>query len=301
LGSLPGAPNVQIGHAPAAAGPPAAAGQENAPVAGKKRKSTAEEQVPAEPIHWDSIDLRNAKRENCDEVRLKINRFLESGEMSKTAFAREIGVSPKSLNGFLGVHGPGNGAKFNAYDYAWEYFAKREIMGLKMPAAKKQKTGAPAAAGAATAEGEGGGSTAKAPASKASAGKTPAVDLSDIVLDEEDDDDMVPVFDTCDEVRKKINAYFKKTGMSQAEFCRTIHAALGGRRPAKVFQGAQLASFRKSKGPLAGVKSAVFYAAYVFFEKLRIKEKKPKSKHRQTMEELWGFEGMDMEYDHRTS
>jgi hypothetical protein len=34
---------------------------------------------------------------------------------------------------------------------------------------------------------------------------------------------------------------------------------------------------------------------------LRIKEKKPKSKHRQGMEELWGFEGMDMEYDHRTS
>jgi hypothetical protein len=34
---------------------------------------------------------------------------------------------------------------------------------------------------------------------------------------------------------------------------------------------------------------------------LRIKEKKPKSKHRQGMEELWGFEGMDMDHDNRTS
>lgn len=260
-----------------------------------KRKSTGEEeQAPAEPIYWDSIDVSNEKMENCDQVRRKINRFLDSGEMTKTAFAREIGVSPKSLSGFLGVHGPMNGAKYNAYGFAWEYFKKREIVGMKMPAPKKQKTDAAAAAAPASE-----GSTAKPPG-KAKAAKPAAVDLSDIVLDG-DDDDTVPVYDTCDEVRKKMNAYFKKTGMGQAEFCRTIYALLGRSRPDKVFQGSQLTRFRNTKGPLTGAKSPIYYGAYVFFEKLRIKEKKPKTKHRQEMEELWGPGGMDREHDGRQS
>jgi hypothetical protein len=35
----------------------------------------------------------------------------------------------------------------------------------------------------------------------------------------------------------------------------------------------------------------VFYAAYVFFEKVRLAEGKPKSKHRVEMEEIWGGKG----------
>jgi hypothetical protein len=35
----------------------------------------------------------------------------------------------------------------------------------------------------------------------------------------------------------------------------------------------------------------VFYAAYVFFEKLRLAEGKQKSKHRLEMEEIWGGKG----------
>lgn len=38
---------------------------------------------------------------------------------------------------------------------------------------------------------------------------------------------------------------------------------------------------------MAGNTSAAFYRAYVFFEKMRVKEKKPKSQHRLGMEDAW--------------
>ncbi|AEO66215.1 uncharacterized protein THITE_2114178 [Thermothielavioides terrestris NRRL 8126] len=186
--------------------------------------------------------------------------------MTKTAFARAIGVSMHSLNGFLGVSGPYKGAGSATYGAAWEFFKKHEIAGVKLPDKKKQKTAGsnPAAA---------------------------AVDLSDIVLPGEEDD-AVPVFETCDEIRKKISAYLKKPGVTQAQFCRDLYAQLKGPdRPATVFQSSQLTRFRSAKGPLTGAKSPIFYAAYVFFEKLRIKERRPKSKHRLAMEDIWGPEG----------
>jgi hypothetical protein len=112
----------------------------------------------------------------------------------------------------------------------------------------------------------------------------------------------VPVFDSCDEIRRKINAHLKKPGVTQAQFCRDLHAQLQGpSRPAKPFQGTQLTRFRNSKGALTGAKSLVFYAAYVFFEKMRIKEGKPKSKHRLEMEEEWGREGIDRTVDGNSS
>ncbi|KAI1469242.1 uncharacterized protein F4812DRAFT_457781 [Daldinia caldariorum] len=47
--------------------------------------------------------------------------------------------------------------------------------------------------------------------------------------------------------------------------------------------------------------SSIFYAAYVFFEKKRIAEGKPKSQHQLAMEELWaGRGGFDREHDGRT-
>lgn len=45
------------------------------------------------------------------------------------------------------------------------------------------------------------------------------------------------------------------------------------------------------KGADTGNTSCVFYAAYVFFEKLRVQEGKPKSKHREEMEAIWASKG----------
>ncbi|KAH6854140.1 hypothetical protein B0I37DRAFT_22893 [Chaetomium sp. MPI-CAGE-AT-0009] len=294
LGALPDAANARVGQSPAAK-LSAAAGQENAPVvappfkkpASKKRKSI-EEDAPASPADSDWYDVWTMPMrvdEDCDQVRRKITRLLDSGEMTKTAFAREIGVGLHSVSGFLTQHGPFKGSKSDAYVAAWKFFRQREVAGVKLPAKKQKTTG-----------------SAAGDSSKGAAGKAPkaALDLSDIELDGEEDDE-VPVFDTCDEIRKKINAYFK-SGTSQAQFCRDIHAQLHGpSRPAKPFTASQLTTFRNSKGPIRGAKLPIFYACYVFFEKLRIKEGKPKSKFRLEMEELWDPLGLPRNIDSRDS
>ena len=45
--------------------------------------------------------------------------------------------------------------------------------------------------------------------------------------------------------------------------------------------------------------SILFYASYVYFEKLRVKQRKPKSKHREEMEHIWGEDGFDIETSSR--
>ena len=97
--------------------------------------------------------------------------------------------------------------------------------------------------------------------------------------------------DTCDEIRRKINAHLKKPSVTQASFCR--HIAASFRKEARKIQGAQLTAFRSKGGPTSGNTSSVYYGSYVFFEKLRLKENKPKSKHRLDMECIY-HKGVDI-------
>jgi len=269
--------------------------------------------IPMDETDEDYIMDNYDMDQNCDQVRRKINRFLDAAAMTKTAFCKTIGVSAKSLNNFLAEHGPHKGYNSSTYGYAWAYFKRRELAGLKLPN-KKQKTDptpAPSSASSAAPTPVDGATTATATAtaslsttampkrtsSTAPSFNSAGVDISDITLPGEDTDE-VPVFDSCDEVRRKLNLHLKRPGVTQAQFCRDMVAQLHAKRlPAKGIQGSQLARFRGMKGPSAGAGSVVFYAAYVFFEKLRIKEGKPKTKHRLTMEETWGPEGFELESD----
>ncbi|KAM7199266.1 hypothetical protein V8F33_004514 [Rhypophila sp. PSN 637] len=207
------------------------------PAASRKRKST-EAALPEEPaVNLDDINVEDMPmNEKCDQVRRKITRFLDSGAMTKTAFAKEIGVSLKSLNGFMGEHGMWKGSGFAAYDAAWEYFKKREVAGLKLPIKRAKKGAAPVA----VAEDGAGGTTAanKAAPTAAASG---AIDISDVHLEGEETDS-VPVYDTCDEVRRKINAHLKKPGVTQAQFGRDILAQLHVNKPSQI-QGTQIARY----------------------------------------------------------
>lgn len=191
---------------------------------------------------------------NCDQVRRRIRSFLESGEMMKGEFEKAIGSSNTSLNNFMGQSGPMKGVGSSTYDNAFAFFKKRELQGIKQPRKKVKK-----------------------------AEEHQKIDVSGIHLDGEDEGE-VEVYETCDEVRKKVNAYLREPNVTQAGFCREI---------SKTFQNGKkvspktLTDFLSKKGPRAGNTSAAFYAAYVYFEKLRIKEGKPKSKFRQDMEEIW--------------
>lgn len=63
----------------------------------------------------------------------------------------------------------------------------------------------------------------------------------------------------------------------------------------KKLESKSLNDILSKRGAHAGNMSGVFYAAYVFFEKKRLKEGKLKSKHREEMEKIYGKSGFDIE------
>ncbi|KAK7728740.1 hypothetical protein SLS53_009368 [Cytospora paraplurivora] len=263
----------------------------------RKRKSetTLEDDIAAykqdlSDIAWERmpVDL------DCDQVRLRINKVIDSGIMRKGEFCDAIGGSLYSLNTFLQKNGPMQGVQSEAYTRAWAWFKQRELAGLKIPDVKKrQKKEATSIAAAPTND------VAGPPAKKAktSTAGSELPDLSGIHLYREETDSVL-VYDTCDEIRKKITAHLKTPGLTQAQFCRDLYAQLHAPK-CKGIQSKQLADFRGKKGPVAGATSTVFYAAYVFFEKLRIAKGKPKSAHRLEMEDIYAGRGLDRTYDGR--
>lgn len=103
--------------------------------------------------------------------------------------------------------------------------------------------------------------------------------------------DSVEVYDSCDEIRKKIAAHLRKPGVTGAQLCRDLLAQYHSDKKPPQIQSGQLTKFRGYKGADTGNTSCVFYAAYVFFEKMRLAEGKPKSKHRLEMEKIWSGKG----------
>lgn len=100
----------------------------------------------------------------------------------------------------------------------------------------------------------------------------------------------VPIYDTCNDVRAKINRHLRnQKGASQAALARELSKCIPSSRGP--VSAASLASFLKKNGHLAGNTSAAFYAGYVYFEKLRLRDGKPKSKKREEMEVVWAEEG----------
>lgn len=203
-------------------------------------------------------------------------------------FQRKIGVSSKSYGTFMGQNGPTKGMGSATYMGACEFFMKRDLAGLKMPRAKKAKT----AAAASSATTDGNADKDNTNSKKQSATKDKAAnkhDVSAIILEGESRH-AVPIYDTCDDIRTKINRYLRETGETNAGFVRTINSAAFPEDATSTAQTAstrQLTTVLNGKGPVKGCESPVFYAAYVFFEKLRLKEGKPKSKKRTEMEGVW--------------
>lgn len=94
----------------------------------------------------------------------------------------------------------------------------------------------------------------------------------------------MPVYDMCDTVRRRIRAALRRDGVTQAAFLRAIAATYSDGRK---IQNKQLNDFLSKKGPLSGNRSCIYYAAYVFFEKVRIRDSKEKDKDRLAVEKQW--------------
>lgn len=244
----------------------------------RKRKSEAspDESVAAYKQNLGHIDVSEMQIDlDCNRVRSLIRKVTENGIFKKGEFCTAIGCSPTAVNRFLEKTGLVGGIDSDVYECAWAFFKQRELAGLSMPpasAAQQQKK------------------------AKTTAARPSGADLGSIRLEGEETDS-VPVFETCDVVRRKIAAHLRKPGVTQAQFCRDLHAQLRT-TSCKSIQSKMLNDFRAKKGAVAGCTSSVYYAAYVYFEKLRAAEGKPKSKHRLEMEKIYP-RGADRERDGR--
>jgi len=255
------------------------------PRAGTKRKSTSNDNGDENDVDLSDIDVVGMPMtDNPDQVRRKSHRLIEDGGMKVGEFCDTIGVSSNAYRRFVSQSGVTKGAQSDVYVAAAAYFMKREIAGLKLPTpnSKKAKTNSGASASAGASNGGGSGGSPDGPG-----------DFRQIELPGEATDS-VPVYDTCADVRRKISAYLREPANTQAQFCRDLYAQLHGPDKGASVQSSQLQRFRGKSGANEGGDSKVFYAGYVFFEKKRIAEKKPKSKKRLEMEKVWP-NGVDRE------
>ncbi|PYI27428.1 hypothetical protein BP00DRAFT_353442 [Aspergillus indologenus CBS 114.80] len=207
---------------------------------------------------------------NCDEVRREIRDFLGAQQMTPAQFQRLIGVSAKSYRDFVGQDGPEKGARSVTFVRAKEFFRGRA------EGRWRARTATAATAG----KGRGSG--------RAADGNS-EYDVSGIELEDEEDDELeVPVFETCDRVRDMIRKHVERPGVTKAGFLRdAAKAAFPGGE--KSINSGLLHVFLKQEGALVGNTGIVFYAAYVFFEKLRNKNGEPKDDFRLTMEDIWPY------------
>ena len=209
---------------------------------------------------------------NCNQIRTKIDNLINGGAVRVGEFQKKLGVNSRGYLMFMRQHGPHAGSGSNTYMAANEFFARMEDMGVKIAKAGSSRRS------------EGGQSTPDSTAYN--------VDGIELPIN---DDGKVPVYDSCDDIRNKISAHLRTTGVTKAAFLRTI-AETSGVPP---IQSKQLTDFTGKHGPMAGNSSKVFYAAYVYFEKLRVKHGKPKSKKREEMEKTWAHEGgVDISFNH---
>lgn len=241
--------------------------------------------------------------ENADQVRRKIARLIENDGMKVTEFCQKINVSSNAYYRFVQQHGPTKGLQSDVFMNASAYFKKREIAAVKLPtaASKKAKTAASKTTSSKKDDGTppDDGDAKDTPKKTAKGKASDPSDFLQLHLDGEEDD-KVPVYDTCADVRRKISAHLRDPGVTQAQFCRDLHSQLHGPEKGAKIQSTQLACFRAMSGANQGGDNKIFYAGYVFFEKKRLAENKPESKKRQEMEQKWPG-GVDRSYFGRTA
>ncbi|KZT74740.1 hypothetical protein DAEQUDRAFT_719915 [Daedalea quercina L-15889] len=100
-----------------------------------------------------------------------------------------------------------------------------------------------------------------------------SIDWREIRLGGEDEGSVL-VFDDCDDVRRKIRKLQRSQGFRITYWLRHI----GG------IKYNSWSRFMKAEGPDAGAENGIYYAAYAYFEKIRIAEGKKKTAKREQNE-----------------
>ncbi|GIQ81593.1 hypothetical protein KIPB_002574 [Kipferlia bialata] len=221
-------------------------------------------------------------------IRGEITRFLAKKTMTQTEFLRRIGCNPGSYHRFMTgkYKDPWSATSNQTYMTAAIFLAKEKIR-VKI-AERDEKARLKAAKALAKKEGKGAaaktspvkkGPSAAAIKKAENAALLAAISAVDVAVG-------APVYDCCDTVRQKINRFIISSGVTMAAFLRCIDINSGS-----------WAAFSKMKGAGAGAANAIYPAAYRFFEQLRLKDNKPKSKKRLEAEAKLGARGYMLRHD----
>ncbi|KAG8946166.1 hypothetical protein FRC04_012021 [Tulasnella sp. 424] len=100
----------------------------------------------------------------------------------------------------------------------------------------------------------------------------------DIVLEGEDEGE-VPIYDDCNTIRRKIRALQKTPGFKVTHWLKEIGN----------INSNSYGRFMTLKGPTGGAENGTYYAAYVYFEKVRVFEGKKKTATRIAAEQSGPF------------
>ncbi|KAI0397644.1 hypothetical protein F5Y17DRAFT_414049 [Xylariaceae sp. FL0594] len=214
-----------------------------------------------------------------EEVRQRVRNLLDAEIATQHEFAKMLNCSSSSLSWWLSFEGglgrptKRGGSIFHSA-YAW--IRQREVAGCKVP--ERLKRVAPYVPLDPKKKNStlNGGSRSYVRTRRTSSHRDIIqAEMNCIILDGQEDDS-VEIYDSCDEVRRKIEEYLSPAnnpGLTPTRFCRDLAQMLAPAADGSVRRvgHSQLAHFRSYRGARSGAKNIVFYAAYVFFEKLRIR------------------------------
>ncbi|KIY62388.1 hypothetical protein CYLTODRAFT_426958 [Cylindrobasidium torrendii FP15055 ss-10] len=93
--------------------------------------------------------------------------------------------------------------------------------------------------------------------------------------EDENGEDDVPIYDDCNDIRRKINALLKEPGFKVTSWLAEIGDVNSN----------SYRRFMKQSGPYGGSTNGTYYCAYKYFEKRRIAEGKKKTPKRLRMEQ----------------
>lgn len=232
----------------------AAAGLSTSEPRNTKPKAMSDKNVISHNKELGSKDQdHNLSKGDCDRVKSLITMLHGLGIITRGKVNKGIDCSGSAVIIFPSKDGPGNGPDSDVFQKASAWFSQEQVVEMTVP--RRPRHWSP-----------------------------PRLDYIHL---EGQETLSVPVFDSCDEVRSKIEAYInQEDGLLRNLLCKAIFAQLEGTHFKKI-DVIQLDRFRAKRGPAAGAKDIIYYAAYVFFEKLRIAEGEGKSEHRLKMEALY--------------
>ena len=216
--------------------------------------------VNMEEDGWEEDDEKIKAKWSCNQIRGMINKFLATKEMTQTAMLNSWGVNSNSFRRFMSFTKPYQGSDNYTYWSATRFFLNRQKTAAAVPKPKKVA------------------------AEKAGAWDSLLRDVETVPNTYQ----VVtvpphhykkrlspPLFDTCDEVRKKMLELQSITGCTTAAILRALDVNSNSWTP-----------FVSQKGKTAGAGSCCYYKAYVFLERLRVARGEAKTKARLAAEAL---------------